>query len=333
MTLMVGLAVVLTAVCLKLGALLPPVGQVLNAFSWAIVLLTTVALLLSLTPLARLESAGASTVGYAGFYLLLASVGAQGDLRQVVAQPQFILLGVIVIVVHALVLLAALRLMRAPLFFLGAASQGLRGRVFLSAAGSRHLSPRDGAGGPAAGGAGQRAGHIHRPGRGAAVAVGRALSRLREGRRLHGAGRGQPVVHGRAGQARRQPLPRVRDAGHPQHDRAADADRAAGGDARLPALRTRQRWGHAMRSVCGLVAFVSSAALRHLPLADAVAIAFGSPFLVTALASVLLKEHVGGGRWAAIGAGFLGMLVIVRPRAQGFHGAAWLVLLSAWPMR
>jgi uncharacterized membrane protein len=127
MTLMLGLAVVLTALCLKAGALLPPVGQVLTAFSWAIVLLTTAALLLSLTPLARLEQAGASTLGYAGFYLLLASVGAQGDLRLVVRQPQFILLGVIVIVVHALVLLAALRLLRAPLFFFGAASQACVG--------------------------------------------------------------------------------------------------------------------------------------------------------------------------------------------------------------
>jgi uncharacterized membrane protein len=127
MTLMVGLAVVLTAACLKVGSLLPPVGQVLNAFSWAIILLTTAALLLSLTPLARLEQAGASTLGYAGFYLLLASVGAQGDLRKVVSHPQFILLGVIVIVVHALLLLAALRLMRAPLFFLGAASQACVG--------------------------------------------------------------------------------------------------------------------------------------------------------------------------------------------------------------
>ena len=54
-------------------------------------------------------------------------MGAQGDLRQVVAQPQFILLGVIVILVHALVLLAALRLMRAPLFFFGAASQACVG--------------------------------------------------------------------------------------------------------------------------------------------------------------------------------------------------------------
>lgn len=65
MTLMVGLAVVLTAACLKAGSLLPPVGQVLSAFSWAIILLTTAALLLSLTPLARLEEAGASTLGYA----------------------------------------------------------------------------------------------------------------------------------------------------------------------------------------------------------------------------------------------------------------------------
>ena len=127
MTLMVGLAVVLTAACLKIGSLLPPVGQVLNAFSWAIILLTTAALLLSLTPLARLEQAGASTLGYAGFYLLLASVGAQGDLRKVVSHPQFILLGVIVIVVHAALLFAALRLMRAPLFFLGAASQACVG--------------------------------------------------------------------------------------------------------------------------------------------------------------------------------------------------------------
>ncbi|PYQ11564.1 MAG: hypothetical protein DMF80_21415 [Acidobacteria bacterium] len=126
-TLMVGLAVVLTAACLWVGGLLPPVGKVLNQFSWAIIILTTVALLLSLTPLSRLEEAGASTLGYAGFYLLLASVGAQGDLRKVASHPQFVLFGVIVIVVHALLTLGAVRLLRAPLFFFGAASQACVG--------------------------------------------------------------------------------------------------------------------------------------------------------------------------------------------------------------
>ena len=126
-TFMVGLAIVLTAACLWVGGVLPPVGRVLNPFSWAILLLTSVALLLSLTPLSRLEEAGASTLGYAGFYLLLASVGAQGDLRKVAAHPQFVLFGVIVIAVHALLTLAAIRLLRAPLFFFGAASQACVG--------------------------------------------------------------------------------------------------------------------------------------------------------------------------------------------------------------
>lgn len=126
-TLMVGLATVLTVVSLRIGALLPPVGQVLRPFSWAILLVTTVSLILSLTRLRRLEDAGASSLGYAGFYLLLASVGAQGDLRKVLSHPQFVLLGLVVIAVHALVLLAAIRLLRAPLFFFGAASQACVG--------------------------------------------------------------------------------------------------------------------------------------------------------------------------------------------------------------
>lgn len=128
LTLMVGLAVVITAACIAAGQRLPPVGQVLNASSWAIVLLTTICLGLSLTPLSRLQrDAGASTLGYAGFYVLLASVGAQGDLRRLLDHPHFVVLGVIVIVVHALVLFATLRLLRAPLFFLGAASQACLG--------------------------------------------------------------------------------------------------------------------------------------------------------------------------------------------------------------
>jgi drug/metabolite transporter (DMT)-like permease len=98
----------------------------------------------------------------------------------------------------------------------------------------------------------------------------------------------------------------------------------------LTVLHTSQLGGHALRSVCGLVAFVSFyAALRHLPLADAVAVAFGSPFLVTALARVILKEPVGARRWIAIAVGFLGMLIIVRPGADAFRPATLLVLLSA----
>ena len=57
----------------------------------------------------------------------LPSVGAQGDLRRVASHPHFVLLGLIVIAVHAAVTLLAVRLLRAPVFFFGAASQACLG--------------------------------------------------------------------------------------------------------------------------------------------------------------------------------------------------------------
>ncbi len=126
-TLLVGLALALAAFAMEIGRRLPQVGEVLSPFAWGILILTSVGLLLSLTPLARYDGAGASSLGYAGFYLLLAGVGAQADLRNVLAQPLWIAAGAVVLLVHASVLLVALRLLRAPAFFFGTASQAAIG--------------------------------------------------------------------------------------------------------------------------------------------------------------------------------------------------------------
>jgi drug/metabolite transporter (DMT)-like permease len=96
-------------------------------------------------------------------------------------------------------------------------------------------------------------------------------------------------------------------------------------------LVTRQPLGHLLRAVCGLVAFATFyASLRHLGLADATAIAFGSPFLITALAGFILDEPVGWRRWVAISCGFLGMIIIVRPTRSTFQPAALLVLVTSF---
>jgi drug/metabolite transporter (DMT)-like permease len=98
----------------------------------------------------------------------------------------------------------------------------------------------------------------------------------------------------------------------------------------LGALRTRQPKGHALRALCGLVAFVTFySSLRYLSLANAVAIAFASPFLITALGRFVLKEQVTSRQWLAIAVGFVGMLIIVRPGASGFHPAALLVVVCS----
>lgn len=87
---------------------------------------------------------------------------------------------------------------------------------------------------------------------------------------------------------------------------------------------------HITRSALMLVAttlFFTS--LRYLPLADAVAINFVAPLLVTALSIPILKEKVGIRRWAAIFVGFGGVLIIIRPGMGVMHWAAILPLMTA----
>jgi len=70
-------------------------------------------------------------------------------------------------------------------------------------------------------------------------------------------------------------------------------------------------------------------ALKFLPLADAVAINFVAPLLVTAFSIPILGERVGLHRWSAILVGFIGVLVIIRPGMESMHWAAVLPLGTA----
>ncbi len=71
-------------------------------------------------------------------------------------------------------------------------------------------------------------------------------------------------------------------------------------------------------------------AVRSLPLADVVAIMFVGPLFVTALSVPLLRDYVGPRRWAAVGIGFVGALVVVRPGSGIMHGLAILPVLAAF---
>jgi S-adenosylmethionine uptake transporter len=79
----------------------------------------------------------------------------------------------------------------------------------------------------------------------------------------------------------------------------------------------------------GLLGFTSYTtyylAVASMPLAEVVAIVFSAPLFVTAMSAIILREQVGPRRWAAVCAGFVGVLIIVGPSGQ-FHNLA--VLLS-----
>ncbi|MDO6586477.1 DMT family transporter [Salipiger sp. 1_MG-2023] len=67
-------------------------------------------------------------------------------------------------------------------------------------------------------------------------------------------------------------------------------------------------------------------AVRYLPLADAVAIAFVMPFLMLILGKALLNEEVGPVRLAACAVGFVGTMMVVQPAFQTFGWPALLPL-------
>jgi drug/metabolite transporter (DMT)-like permease len=69
-------------------------------------------------------------------------------------------------------------------------------------------------------------------------------------------------------------------------------------------------------------------ALRYLRLDQVLAITFSTPFVVAALSGPTLGEWVGPRRWAAIGVGFLGVLVVTRPGFGIVHPAAILAVLA-----
>jgi len=98
----------------------------------------------------------------------------------------------------------------------------------------------------------------------------------------------------------------------------------AGGLACLRPINPTLHFIRAGLVVCSTFLFVSG--LRFLPLTDAVAIAFAGPLFVTALAPRLLGEYVGWRRWLAVAAGFVGILVIIRPGGTAVQWAALLPL-------
>jgi drug/metabolite transporter (DMT)-like permease len=88
-----------------------------------------------------------------------------------------------------------------------------------------------------------------------------------------------------------------------------------------------------MHVVRGIVLIGSSlsffSALKFLPLAEATALNYSTPMIVTVMAAMFLHERITIPRWTFVVAGFIGMLLIVRPGSEMLTPASLLALASA----
>jgi uncharacterized membrane protein len=108
----------------RLGESMPTLGDptIISNTTWAVLIVVTVGLMLSFTPVRVVEEHGASRVGYLALYLLLTAIGAKADLAAVLDAPAFLAAGVLWIGIHVALLVIVARLIRAPLFFVATGS-------------------------------------------------------------------------------------------------------------------------------------------------------------------------------------------------------------------
>ncbi len=121
---MIGFGMACAVAAQRLGQRLPALGdpEIISGTTWAILIVVTGGLVLSFTRLRKLETVGASHLGYTALYLLLAGIGAQADLRAVLDAPVYLLAGAVWIAIHVGILLIAARIVRAPFFFVATGS-------------------------------------------------------------------------------------------------------------------------------------------------------------------------------------------------------------------
>jgi drug/metabolite transporter (DMT)-like permease len=95
--------------------------------------------------------------------------------------------------------------------------------------------------------------------------------------------------------------------------------------------RTKRLPMHMLRGLCVVFANMTFfLGLAAMPLADAVAIFFVSPLVITVFSVVFLGETVGPRRWMAIVIGLLGVLIMLRPGTAAFQLASLLPLAAAF---
>jgi uncharacterized membrane protein len=92
-------------------------------FFWIVVIATTIGVLLSVTPVRKLEGVGASKIGTVLLYVLIASIGMQMDLGAILTNPGLFGVGATWILIHGGVIWLAARLLRAPVFYMAVGSQ------------------------------------------------------------------------------------------------------------------------------------------------------------------------------------------------------------------
>ena len=93
----------------------------------------------------------------------------------------------------------------------------------------------------------------------------------------------------------------------------------------------RPTWLHLLAGIFLGGALLSiNAALKHMPIPNAIAIFFVEPLILTLMSAAILGESLGWRRLAAVSAGLIGAMIVIRPNWAAFGPAAVYPLITAF---
>ena len=137
-----GLALLVAAVAAFVAGYLP-ISTMVSATTWTILLATGAGLVVAHTPVARFP--GASTISSALLISVVAVLASQSNFQGIAAAPLYLLCGVTIIAIHALILIGFAKLFRFDLYLCGISSLahigGVAATPILAASYSRALVP------------------------------------------------------------------------------------------------------------------------------------------------------------------------------------------------
>lgn len=112
---------------------------------WVIIIATTIGMVLSFTPARKLENYGASNMGSILLYILVATIGMKMDIKALLDNPIFFLVGAVWILIHIILMLGVAKIIKAPFFYVAVASQanigGAASAPVVAAAFNKYLAP------------------------------------------------------------------------------------------------------------------------------------------------------------------------------------------------
>ena len=90
---------------------------------WIIFIVTTIGLSLSFTKARKYESVGASKVGSAFLYILVATIGLHMDIAMIFEAPKYVLVGLVWMAIHVILMFAMAKFIKAPVFYIAVGSK------------------------------------------------------------------------------------------------------------------------------------------------------------------------------------------------------------------